>query len=98
MVRRRNARKRCWPRRSGWPKRSWNNRRRGTRRCGEVECTSYSHMPAKLNVAELVDNSKLGAFQITVFILCGLCLVMDGFDVQSMGYVGPTLIPEWKIS
>src|SRR5712692_8373479 len=55
-------------------------------------------MPAKLNVAELVDNSKLGAFQITVFILCGLCLVMDGFDVQSMGYVGPTLIPEWKIS
>jgi AAHS family 4-hydroxybenzoate transporter-like MFS transporter len=51
-----------------------------------------------VNVSKLVDHSRLGVFQITVFILCGFCLIMDGFDVQSMGYVGPTLIPEWKIT
>src|SRR6266849_1647266 len=55
-------------------------------------------MPSKVNVSELVDNSRLSAFQITVFILCGFCLVMDGFDVQSMGYVGPALRAEWKIT
>ena len=55
-------------------------------------------MPARVNVTELIDTSKLSAFQITVYVLCGLCLIMDGFDVQSMGYVGPSLIPEWKIT
>ena len=27
-----------------------------------------------------------------------MCLVMDGFDVQSMGYVAPALIQEWGLS
>jgi AAHS family 4-hydroxybenzoate transporter-like MFS transporter len=52
---------------------------------------------AKLNVAELVDGSRLGAFQIGIFILCGLCLMMDGFDVQAMGYVAPEIIREWQV-
>jgi AAHS family 4-hydroxybenzoate transporter-like MFS transporter len=54
--------------------------------------------PVKLNVSELVDNSKLGAFQTGIFILCGLCLIMDGFDVQAIGYVAPEIIREWHIS
>ena len=36
--------------------------------------------------------------QITIFALCLLCLIMDGFDVQMMGYVGPALIRDWKIA
>ena len=30
-------------------------------------------------------------------MLCGLCLIMDGFDVQAMGYVAPAVIREFKI-
>jgi len=33
-----------------------------------------------------------------VFILCGLAVLMDGFDVQAMGYVAPALVRDWKIS
>jgi len=33
-----------------------------------------------------------------VFALCGLCLIMDGFDVQSIGYVAPAIITDWKIA
>ncbi len=51
----------------------------------------------KVNIATLVDNSRLGLFQWTTFILCGLCLIMDGFDVQAMGYVAPAVIKEFKI-
>jgi AAHS family 4-hydroxybenzoate transporter-like MFS transporter len=29
--------------------------------------------------------------------MCGLCLIMDGFDVQAMGYVAPALLAEWGI-
>ena len=52
---------------------------------------------ASVNISEIIDRSKLGAFQIGIFVLCGLCLIMDGFDVQAMGYVAPSIILEWKI-
>jgi AAHS family 4-hydroxybenzoate transporter-like MFS transporter len=54
--------------------------------------------PAQLDVARLVDDSRLGAFQIGIFVLCGLCLMMDGFDVQAMGYVAPEIIREWNVA
>lgn len=53
--------------------------------------------PAKVNINTLVDNSRLGLFQWGVFILCGLCLIMDGFDLQAIGFVAPALIRDWKI-
>jgi AAHS family 4-hydroxybenzoate transporter-like MFS transporter len=33
-----------------------------------------------------------------IFTLCGLCLIMDGFDVQAIGYVAPAIITDWKIT
>jgi len=36
--------------------------------------------------------------QIWIFTLCGLCLIMDGFDVQAIGYVAPAIITDWKIA
>ena len=52
---------------------------------------------SKLNISEIIDNSNLGPFQVGICVLCGLCLIMDGFDVQAMGYVAPAIIREWKI-
>jgi len=53
-------------------------------------------LPA-IRISEVVDHSRIGAFQLGIFVLCGLCLIMDGFDVQAMGYVAPAIIREWKI-
>lgn len=53
--------------------------------------------PTTINVARVVDQSRLGAFQWTIIILCSLCLIMDGFDVQAMGYVAPAILREWKV-
>ena len=52
----------------------------------------------RINVADVVDRSRLGPFQILVLVLCGLCMIMDGFDVQAMGYVAPALIKDWQIT
>ena len=54
-------------------------------------------MATRVNVSEIVDNSRLSAFQITTFVLCGLCLLMDGFDAQVMGYVAPVVSRELHI-
>jgi len=50
-----------------------------------------------INITETIDNSQVRSFQIGVFVLCGLCLIMDGFDVQSWGFVAPALFTEWGI-
>jgi AAHS family 4-hydroxybenzoate transporter-like MFS transporter len=56
---------------------------------------SSSALPVNINA--VIDRSKLNGFQMTTFVLCSLCLMLDGFDAQAMGYVGPALIPLWKI-
>jgi AAHS family 4-hydroxybenzoate transporter-like MFS transporter len=40
-----------------------------------------------LSVGEVIDQRPLGAFQIWTIVLCGLVLVMDGYDGLSMGFV-----------
>ena len=52
---------------------------------------------AKSNVTELIADSRFGSFQLGVCILCGICLFMDGFDVQAMGYVAPVILKEWHV-
>lgn len=51
----------------------------------------------RVNVVDIVDRSRLHPIQILVLVLCGLCMVMDGFDVQAMSYVAPALIKEWGV-
>jgi AAHS family 4-hydroxybenzoate transporter-like MFS transporter len=53
--------------------------------------------PPPLKISEVIDNSRFGSFQIGLCILCGLCLIMDGFDVQAMGYVAPAILKEWHV-
>ena len=50
---------------------------------------------AKVNLSELLENSAVGPLQIRVFALCMICLIMDGFDVQAMGYVAPAVLKDF---
>jgi AAHS family 4-hydroxybenzoate transporter-like MFS transporter len=47
--------------------------------------------PATVNVADVIDKSRIGGFQIGLFLLCAACLILDGFDVQATGYVAAAL-------
>jgi AAHS family 4-hydroxybenzoate transporter-like MFS transporter len=51
----------------------------------------------RVNIADRIDHSPIGALQVSTFGLCLLCLIMDGFDVQALGYVAPEIVREWKI-
>ena len=53
---------------------------------------------APVDVSQIIDDSKISGFQIGIFVLCFFCLAMDGFDVQSLGYVAPALSAELNIS
>lgn len=47
-----------------------------------------------VHVTDVIDRSRISRFQIVVFGICALCLVMDGFDVQALGYVLPAVSQE----
>jgi AAHS family 4-hydroxybenzoate transporter-like MFS transporter len=48
----------------------------------------------RINIAEVVDNSRIGGFQVGVFLLCAACLILDGFDVFALGFVNPDIRKE----
>jgi AAHS family 4-hydroxybenzoate transporter-like MFS transporter len=48
-------------------------------------------------IQSLIDQSRIGRFHIMMIVLCGACMIMDGFDVQAMGYVAPALLADWRI-
>jgi len=55
-------------------------------------------MANRINITEVIDSRGIGRFQVVTFALCAASLIMDGFDVQAMGYVGPELVPEWDLA
>jgi AAHS family 4-hydroxybenzoate transporter-like MFS transporter len=54
--------------------------------------------PATVNITDVVDNSRIGGFQIGLFVLCAACLILDGFDVQATGYVAAALSKDLGLS
>src|SRR5215470_6725260 len=50
-----------------------------------------------IKIADVIDNARVGSLQISLFILCAACLILDGFDVQVIGYVAPTIFREWGV-
>ena len=50
-----------------------------------------------VKIADVIDNAKVGRLQISLFVLCAACLILDGFDVQVVGYVAPTIFQEWGV-
>jgi AAHS family 4-hydroxybenzoate transporter-like MFS transporter len=52
---------------------------------------------AKINIPELLARSRVGPLQKRVFTLCLLTLIIDGFDVQAMGFLIPALSADWNV-
>jgi MFS transporter, AAHS family, 4-hydroxybenzoate transporter len=50
-----------------------------------------------IDPATVLERSPIGSLQIRVFILCMVCLIMDGFDVQALGYAAPAILDEFGL-
>ena len=42
-------------------------------------------------VSELIDQRPMGRYQIWTMALCGMVIVLDGFDTQSIGFLAPSM-------
>ena len=52
----------------------------------------------RVNIADIVDSSPIGSFHVALGIMCGMCLMIDGFDIQAIGYAAPALIKDWHVA
>jgi len=50
-----------------------------------------------IDIPTVIDANRVGAFQIWILVLVGLTVVIDGFDVQAMGFVAPAIIDAWGV-
>ena len=48
-------------------------------------------MTRALTVSEILDHRPLSRMQISTFLLCGVVLILDGFDAQSLGFLAPSI-------
>ncbi|MEO7962626.1 MAG: aromatic acid/H+ symport family MFS transporter [Gemmatimonadaceae bacterium] len=46
----------------------------------------------------LIDATLLGNYQRQILLLLGLAVLMDGFDVQAIGFVAPAIIQQWGVN
>ena len=51
-----------------------------------------------IDVTKLIDDQKVGRYQIRILLLCAAVIFMDGFDLQALGYIAPTLSKAWHLA
>jgi AAHS family 4-hydroxybenzoate transporter-like MFS transporter len=52
----------------------------------------------KIDVVELLDNAKVTRLHVSLIVWSFLIMVVDGFDLQAIGYVAPSLIKAWGLN
>ena len=50
-----------------------------------------NNSPSALTVNEIIDQRPLSRFQARTILLCGVVLVLDGFDAQCIGFLAPPI-------
>lgn len=50
-----------------------------------------------IDVGRIIDESKLNRVSITVILLCGLIMLMDGYDYTIITVAAPVIMSEWKV-
>jgi AAHS family 4-hydroxybenzoate transporter-like MFS transporter len=53
--------------------------------------------PTIVDIADVVETQEKSWFPVSVFLMCCLIMVVDGFTQQSLNYVAPAIIADWGI-
>jgi AAHS family 4-hydroxybenzoate transporter-like MFS transporter len=55
-------------------------------------------MQSKLvDITRVLDDQKIGPFQIQLLVLSFLVMMIDGYDIGAAAFAGPSLIHEWGL-
>jgi AAHS family 4-hydroxybenzoate transporter-like MFS transporter len=60
--------------------------------------TSASTTYDVFDVPAFINSHRIGIVRYTIIILCGLVMLLDGFDTQAISYMVPMIAKEWGLS
>jgi AAHS family 4-hydroxybenzoate transporter-like MFS transporter len=60
--------------------------------------TARAPETAIVDVAAIIDNLAIGRFHVMVLAFCALLALTDGYDIAVIGFAGPSLVRDWKIT
>lgn len=52
----------------------------------------------EIDVTAAIDRARIGGYQVWLLVLCGAIITLDGFDIQALGYIAPTLSKSWTLA
>jgi AAHS family 4-hydroxybenzoate transporter-like MFS transporter len=50
-----------------------------------------------IDVGKIIDDSKLNGVSLSVILLCGLIMLMDGYDYSIITVAAPNIMKEWGV-
>ncbi len=50
-----------------------------------------------VGITAVIDSNRMSGFQTMVVALCALIGFVEGFDINSAGYVAPALAKAWLL-
>ena len=53
--------------------------------------------PSVIDVGKIIDDSRLNRVSLSVILLCGLIMIMDGYDYSIITVAGPLIRAEWGV-
>ena len=55
------------------------------------------HTSSTIDVGQVIDDSGLNRVSVSVILLCGLIMLMDGYDYTIINQAAPVIMKEWNI-
>jgi len=53
--------------------------------------------PSAIDVGKVIDDSRLNRVSLRVILLCGLVMIMDGYDYTIISVAAPLIMKEWNV-
>jgi MFS transporter, AAHS family, 4-hydroxybenzoate transporter len=53
--------------------------------------------PSAIDVGKIIDDSSLNPVSMSVLFLCGLIMLMDGYDFTIISVAAPRIMKEWNV-
>jgi AAHS family 4-hydroxybenzoate transporter-like MFS transporter len=63
-----------------------------------VSTTTGAPASGRIEITDLIDARKLGFTQVWVIIACSMVILLDGYDIQTMALVVPTLMDDLGVA
>jgi MFS transporter, AAHS family, 4-hydroxybenzoate transporter len=62
-----------------------------------IQSSETAPKTSVIDVGKIIDDSRLNRVSVLVILLCGLIMMMDGYDFTIISVAAPRIMKEWRV-